>query len=816
MDAGFLDVLHDAADDDGARGIRHAVDVEFLGVFEEAIEEDRPVVRDVDGRGHVTVERGHVVDDGHVAATEHVRRAHHHGEADLGGHLAGFGARHGRAARRLRDAEIPQQLRETLAVFGEVDRVGRRADDRHARLLQRQRELERRLTAELHHHRDLGIALPFAVDDRHHVFERERLEVQPVGRVVVGRHGFRIAVDHHRLEAVLLEAEDGMAAAVVELEPLPDAVGTAAEDDHLAGRRRRRLAFLLVGAVHVRRERLELGRAGVDALVGGPQAELGALLAHRRLVHLEDVRQVLVAEAGALQRAQQVGRHIAQADERRGAAQFDQLGELLEEPRVDLRELVDPLGAPAAFERLEDRPHATVGRNRQTAAQAGIHFIRCRVFGACPGLLPGAEEAPLLAEFQRPEALQERFLEGAPDRHRLAHRLHLRRERAVGLRELLEVPARNLDDDVVDRRFEGRRREARDVVRDLVEVIAERELGGNLRNREPGGLRRQRRAARDARVHLDDDHAAVGRVDGELDVRAARLDADAADDATAGIAHPLVFLVAQRERRGHGDAVAGVHAHRVDVLDRADDDEVVGDIAHHLEFEFLPADHRFLDEHFVHRAHLEAAAADFLELLDVVGDAAADAAHRERRADDGREAGVLHRFERFGHRLHDGAPRHIEAELEHRVVEELTVFGHLDGGDRRADELDAVLLEHAGLVQRHREVERRLAADRGQNRIRLLARDDAFDHVHRERLDVGAVGHLRVRHDRRRVAVDEHHLEAFVAKGLDGLGAGVIELTRLADDDRAGADDEDALQICASRHGWRVAFSAIPSGRRTA
>ena len=34
----------------------------------------------------------------------------------------------------------------------------------------------------------------------------------------------------------------------------------------------------------------------------------------------------------------------------------------------------------------------------------------------------------------------------------------------------------------------------------------------------------------DARVHLDDDHPARLRVDGELDVRAAGLDADLADD----------------------------------------------------------------------------------------------------------------------------------------------------------------------------------------------------------------------------------------------------------------------------------------------
>ena len=77
-----------------------------------------------------------------------------------------------------------------------------------------------------------------------------------------------------------------------------------------------------------------------------------------------------------------------------------------------------------------------------------------------------AEQQAFLAELERAHALEERFLERAADRHRLAHRLHLRRQRAIGLRELLEVPARDLDDDVVDGRLERRRRDARDVVRE--------------------------------------------------------------------------------------------------------------------------------------------------------------------------------------------------------------------------------------------------------------------------------------------------------------------------------------------------------------
>ena len=116
------------------------------------------------------------------------------------------------------------------------------------------------------------------------------------------------------------------------------------------------------------------------------------------------------------------------------------------------------------------------------------------------------------------------------------------------------------------------------------------------------------------------------------------LDADAADDPAGGVAHALVFLVGERERGCDRDAVAGVHAHRVDVFDRADDDEVVGDVAHHLELEFLPADDGFLDEDLVDRAQAQTARREFAKLFDVVGNAAAYTAQRERRTDDRREA----------------------------------------------------------------------------------------------------------------------------------------------------------------------------------
>ena len=137
------------------------------------------------------------------------------------------------------------------------------ADDRNPGLLQRHRQLQRRLAAELDDDSDGFLD----GDDLQHVLQGEGLEVEPVGGVVVGGDGLGVAVDHDRLEPVLGQGEDAVDAAVVELDPLADAVGAAAEDHDLLAIGRRRLAFALVGGVEVGGVGLELGAAGVDPLV---------------------------------------------------------------------------------------------------------------------------------------------------------------------------------------------------------------------------------------------------------------------------------------------------------------------------------------------------------------------------------------------------------------------------------------------------------------------------------------------------------------------------------------------------------------------
>ena len=458
----------------------------------------------------------------------------------------------------------------------------------------------------------------------------------------------------------------------------------------------------------------------------------------------------------------------------------------MEEPGIDHRQAVD----------LLDRHPVTEGRGDVEEAEriGGLELLLQELPGIADILREVGHQAEAL-DLQRADRLLERLPEGPADRHRLAHRLHRRGQDVLGLGEFLEGPAGDLHDAVVDRRLEGGHRLAGDVVRDLVEGVADGELRGDLGDREARRLRGEGRGARHAGVHLDDDHLAGLGMDRELDVGAARLDADLPHDGDGGVAHLLVLDVGEGLGRGDGDRLARVDPHRVDVLDRTDDDDVVGLVAHHLELELLPAEDRLLEHDLVDERGVEAPLGDLGELLAVVGDAAPRAPQGEGGADDDRKPDLGGDGHHLLHRPGEAAFGDLEADPLHRLPEELAVLRLVDDRERGPDHLDAVLLEDAGLRHGDRGVEPGLAAEGGQQGVGPLLGDDLLHRFGGDRLDVGPIRRFGVGHDRRGVGVDEDHLVPLLLQRLAGLGPRVVELAGLADDDRPGADDQDLLDV---------------------
>jgi len=457
------------------------VDVQLGRVAEELVDQDRVLLGGLDGLLDTGLQAALVVDDPHRAAAEDERRPDQQRIPELAGDLQRVLIAGGRIALRLEQAELLDELVEALAVLGQIDAVGRGADDLDAGLLQGHGQLQRRLAAELD---DDAVGL-LLLDDGHHVFESERLEVQPVRRVVVRADRLGVAVDHDRLDADLLERKGGMAAAVVELDALPDPVGSAAKDHDLAPRGRFCLALALIRRVQVRRGGLELGAAGVDHLVDRVDALRLAVLAELGLRHAGDRGHVLVAEAELLGLLEHGGLGQLALVLQKLALERDDVLDVVQEPRIDLGQGEEFLDGHVAAKGLCHVPELVP----VVASQPLFQLVRGE------RLVDVLVAEAVAVDLQGTDGLAHRLLERPADGHGLADRFHLDRQLRRRLRELLEREPRPLDDAVIDRRLEARGRLLRDVVGDLVERVAHGQLGGDLGDREAGRLGGQGRAA---------------------------------------------------------------------------------------------------------------------------------------------------------------------------------------------------------------------------------------------------------------------------------------------------------------------------------
>ena len=181
VDAGKLDVLQHSTDDNGAffgvrsfklADISNAIHVNLRGVLQKFVHEHRAFRRGLDGETHVMLKFGVGINDLHRAAAQHKGRTDQNRVAEFFGDLERLGFVGGNPVGRLRNFELVEHRGEEFAVLGDFNALRRGADDVDAIFLQTEREVERRLAAEL---RDGAPAL-LALVNVQHVFERKRLE----------------------------------------------------------------------------------------------------------------------------------------------------------------------------------------------------------------------------------------------------------------------------------------------------------------------------------------------------------------------------------------------------------------------------------------------------------------------------------------------------------------------------------------------------------------------------------------------------------------------------------------------------------------
>ena len=431
-----------------------------------------------------------------------------------------------------------------------------------------------------------------------------------------------------------------------------------------------------------------------------------------------------------------------------------------------------------------------------------------------PMVSPEVEPAPLLVFpkqrgvglLQRAGGFLQGGLEAAVNGHDLAGGLHLRRNLPVTVRELVEGPTGNLHHAIVQGRLEGGAGRAGDRVGDFVEAPAHSDLGGDAGDGIAGGLAGQSRRPADPGVHLDHVVFRLGLLrprrtgsvphgvgmgpQRELDI-AAPLDAQAANDVQARGAEQLVLFVRQRLAGRDHDAVPGVRSHGIQVLHVAHGDAVVGAVADDLVLDFLPAHQGALQQYLADRACGQTALHNGQEFLLGVGDAAARSPQGICRPHHQGQARLGLVSQRFVHGGNGAIWGHRLANIGKKLPEEVPVLRLAYGLQRGAQQPHVVAIQDAGVGQINGQVEPGLTAQGRQDPVGPLAGYDAFQYRHGERLDVHPVGDVPVGHDGGRIGVDQHDGDAFLAEGLARLGAGVIKLGGLPDNNGAGAYNQN-------------------------
>ena len=543
VNAGALNVLHDTRNQD-ILAVADRIDLN-LNALNILVDQNRVFLRIAVDHTDVLVDIVVRNCDAHACAAEHVGGAHQHRIPEAVGNLLCLFRRKDRAARRARNARFLENRVKALSVLGRIDILRRRAENRNAHLHECFGQLDCGLTAELH---DRAVRL-LKVHNRFDILRGQRLKVELVRNVKVGRDRLRIVVDDDGLIALFPEGKGAVHGAEVELDALADAYRAGAENQNLLLRLcLLRLVLAVVDAVVVRGLRRKLRSAGIDHLKARVNLEFRALCLDLGLGLAAERRNHVIRELKALRIAEQL---LGQRSSAELCLHADQTVQLMDEPAINLGQREDIVVGEAAAQCLRDDPDAAIVDH----AQLSLELIVVK------GSVVIAHQAVHVL-LERTYRLHERALKVRADCHDLTGRLHLRAERVLCRDELIERKTRHLDHAVVEHGLEGSVGLLGHRVLDLIQGVAERNLRRDLCDRIAGRLRSERRGTADTRIHLNDAVLKAVRIQRVLHVAAAG-NAELGDDVERGAAEHLVLLVAEGLRGRNHNRIARVHADRI-------------------------------------------------------------------------------------------------------------------------------------------------------------------------------------------------------------------------------------------------------------
>ncbi len=359
MDARALNLLHDARNTD-VNPVRNGVDFHFAPDH-VLIDEHGMFMRGDDSFAQILPQFFFFVHNLHCASAQDVARPDNQRIIELLRLFHGFFHGLDEATLRPRNTQLSHERVKTFAVFRQINPFIRRADNANTAFGHRRRQIDRRLPAEL-----TDDALRFLLfDDFHHVFFRQRLEIQRVGRIEVRGNGFRIVVNDDGFLAGFAQRPGRVDGAVIEFNPLPDPNRTAAEDDDAPLTLRAHFVLLAVRRIVVRCLRFKFRRARVDHFVIGMNPQF--LFESRDFLHIfrQEMRNRRVGHLDTLRRAQ---RFLREPFLTKAFLNLNNIFDFVKEKPINLRDAMNFLRIDAAPQRFGDNKKALVVNAVQEAA----------------------------------------------------------------------------------------------------------------------------------------------------------------------------------------------------------------------------------------------------------------------------------------------------------------------------------------------------------------------------------------------------------------------------------------------------------------
>jgi hypothetical protein len=145
-----------------------------------------------------------------------------------------------------------------------------------------------------------------------------------------------------------------------------------------------------------------------------------------------------------------------------------------------------------------------------------------------------------------------------------------------------------------------------------------------------------------------------------------------------------------------------MNAHRIEVLYRADNDDIIIEVTHYLEFIFLPPDDRFLDQDLRHRRGSKAAFRYVFELIGIECCTASGTAESVAGTDDRGVSDILYYRLCLCPVVSKPAPWTFDPYLVHCCFEQLTIFSNFNSINVGTNEFNPQAIKHTLLIQFNR------------------------------------------------------------------------------------------------------------------